>query len=188
MWTFQSISRTCTNREGFQFLMGLNEAYSTVRTQILTMEPLPNIGKAYSLVLQEEKHKGLHLIQTMSSDTAALAANHGNSTQADAGYRSNSGQNRSATTDTNRFCRRPYCSHCNKHGHTRETCYELHGYTTGHSKRNANFRSNLIRDNHVHTVASVAPCTETSTIPAANVNPPSLPPLTHTIPATSIIF
>ena len=37
----------------FQFLMGLNDSYSSVRSQILAMEPLPNVGKAYSIIHQK---------------------------------------------------------------------------------------------------------------------------------------
>ncbi|KAL3375217.1 hypothetical protein AABB24_006618 [Solanum stoloniferum] len=38
-----------------QFLMGLNEAYSAVRDNILTMNPLPSMAQAFSLLIQEEK-------------------------------------------------------------------------------------------------------------------------------------
>jgi hypothetical protein len=34
-----------------RFLKGLNEQYSVVRSQIMLMEPLPNIGKVYSLLV-----------------------------------------------------------------------------------------------------------------------------------------
>ena len=42
-----------------QFLNGLNELYSQVRTQILMMEPSPSIDKAFSLVIQEERQRAL---------------------------------------------------------------------------------------------------------------------------------
>ncbi|EOY16572.1 Uncharacterized protein TCM_035369 [Theobroma cacao] len=38
------------------FLMGLNDSYGTIRSQILLMDPLPQVNKAYALLLQE-KHK-----------------------------------------------------------------------------------------------------------------------------------
>ena len=38
-----------------QFLNGLNDSYSQVITQILMMEPIPSIDKAFSLVIQEER-------------------------------------------------------------------------------------------------------------------------------------
>ena len=40
-----------------QFLMGLNDSFSAIRSQILLMDPLPAVNKAYSLVLQEENQR-----------------------------------------------------------------------------------------------------------------------------------
>ncbi|KAL0434036.1 UNVERIFIED_CONTAM: hypothetical protein Slati_2737900 [Sesamum latifolium] len=40
-----------------QFLMGFNEAYDHVRNRILMMDPLPNVSKAYSMILRIEKQK-----------------------------------------------------------------------------------------------------------------------------------
>lgn len=42
-----------------QFLMGLNETYSALRGQIMLMYPLPTVKKAYSLLREEEKQRGL---------------------------------------------------------------------------------------------------------------------------------
>ncbi|CAA2965107.1 Hypothetical predicted protein [Olea europaea subsp. europaea] len=38
-----------------QFLMGLDECYSNVRSQILLMEPLPTLNKVFTLVQQDER-------------------------------------------------------------------------------------------------------------------------------------
>ncbi|CAJ2654029.1 unnamed protein product [Trifolium pratense] len=38
-----------------QFLMGLNETYTTVRNNILMMKPLPNTQQAFSMALQHER-------------------------------------------------------------------------------------------------------------------------------------
>ncbi|KAG8646687.1 hypothetical protein MANES_09G022870v8 [Manihot esculenta] len=40
-----------------QFLMGLNDAYRTVRDQILGMDPLPSVNKTYSLLLKFEQKR-----------------------------------------------------------------------------------------------------------------------------------
>ena len=37
------------------FLMGLNESYSSIRGQILSMDLFPSINRIFSLVVQEEK-------------------------------------------------------------------------------------------------------------------------------------
>ncbi|XP_040937493.1 uncharacterized protein [Gossypium hirsutum] len=34
--------------------MGLNETYAAVRSQILLMQPLPLVNRAYSMIVQEE--------------------------------------------------------------------------------------------------------------------------------------
>lgn len=43
-----------TEDQIIQFLIGLNESFSVVKTQILLMDPLPSINKVYSSVVQEE--------------------------------------------------------------------------------------------------------------------------------------
>ncbi|XP_020255452.1 uncharacterized protein LOC109832512 [Asparagus officinalis] len=48
-----------------QFLMGLNESYNAIRSQILLMEPLPTVNRAYSLLLQEERHRDLRMYQQL---------------------------------------------------------------------------------------------------------------------------
>ncbi|XP_078171460.1 uncharacterized protein LOC144565545 [Carex rostrata] len=43
-----------------QFLMGLDDSvFGTVRTNILSMDPLPNLSKIYSMVVQEERHRSV---------------------------------------------------------------------------------------------------------------------------------
>lgn len=43
------------NGKLIQFLMGLNDTYDHVRSQILLMDPLPSVNKAYSMILRVEK-------------------------------------------------------------------------------------------------------------------------------------
>lgn len=44
-------------RKLLQFLMGLNESYMHIMSQILMMQPLPSVGQAFALVVQEESHR-----------------------------------------------------------------------------------------------------------------------------------
>ncbi|XP_024021425.1 uncharacterized protein LOC21412662 [Morus notabilis] len=55
-----------------QFLMGLNETYSAVRGQILLMDPIPVVKKAFSLVFQEERQRGI-VSPRPTHDSAALS-------------------------------------------------------------------------------------------------------------------
>ena len=103
-----------------QFLNGLNEAFSQVRTQILMMEPSPSIDKAFSLVIQEERQRVLGLNGGgVSVDSTALAVK----TQ---GF-NQGGQNKGKG--------RPVCSHCGKLGHFMEKCYKIVGFPPGYKQK-----------------------------------------------------
>lgn len=44
-----------------QFLIGLNEGYDSIRSQILLLDPLPTVNKTYSMVIRVEEQRELHL-------------------------------------------------------------------------------------------------------------------------------
>ena len=56
-----------------QFLNGLNDAYSQVKTQILMMEPIPSLDKAFSLVIQEERQRALGFNVNSPVESTTLA-------------------------------------------------------------------------------------------------------------------
>ena len=56
-----------------QFLMGLNESYSQIKGQILLMEPLPTVNKAYSLLIQEERQRSVGLGNSVHIESTTLA-------------------------------------------------------------------------------------------------------------------
>ncbi|CAI9786368.1 unnamed protein product [Fraxinus pennsylvanica] len=53
------INSTCYKQEDhvMQFLMGLDDPFSAVRSQMLLMDPLPSLNKVFALILQDERHK-----------------------------------------------------------------------------------------------------------------------------------
>lgn len=65
-----------TERTGvYQILMGLNDTYSHIRSQMLAMDPLPSVSNAYAIINQEEKQRLLHLPSSNSSDSVAMTVN-----------------------------------------------------------------------------------------------------------------
>lgn len=40
-----------------KFLMGVNNSFSQVRTQVLLTDPLPSLNKVYALLIQEEEQR-----------------------------------------------------------------------------------------------------------------------------------
>ncbi|XP_071715209.1 uncharacterized protein [Rutidosis leptorrhynchoides] len=107
-----------------QFLMGLDESYSSVRSNILLIDPLPSVKTAFAIVSREESHR-------TSSQTSS--------------YGSVKNQNSaflvSKTFDNKRrISNGPNpnlkCTKCKRLGHTIERCYEIVGYPPGWVKRN----------------------------------------------------
>ncbi|GAV66521.1 hypothetical protein CFOL_v3_10031 [Cephalotus follicularis] len=91
--------------------MGLNESYGGIKSQILMMIPLPTVGQAYSLISQEESHRGIIAGTNSQSDMSAV-------------FYSNT--NNFKIKDDNR------CEHCKWTGCENENCYGLIGYPLGH--------------------------------------------------------
>nr|TKR58935.1 uncharacterized protein D5086_0000327750 [Populus alba] len=43
------------NQQTMKFLMGLNENYDALQSNIISIDPLPNVNKAYAMALRQEK-------------------------------------------------------------------------------------------------------------------------------------
>ncbi|XP_057431475.1 uncharacterized protein LOC130724295 [Lotus japonicus] len=104
-----------------RFLLGLNDSFGVVKSQILMSYPLPSIAKVVSLAIQHER-------QTVTEETGDSLAivnaaegkkPYGRGTSANSNYK-NTGK---------------FCTHCKKPGHTIEICYRLHGYPTTFNTR-----------------------------------------------------
>ncbi|XP_021596606.1 uncharacterized protein LOC110603210 [Manihot esculenta] len=103
-----------TNRNRLmQFLMGLNEVFGSVREQVLGMDPLPTVNKAYSMVVKFESQR--EILGAMNDNTESLALL--NKTQ----YQNLNRPRRSEN-------KKGHCTFCNMNGHTREGCFKLIGY------------------------------------------------------------
>ncbi|XP_073307117.1 uncharacterized protein [Primulina huaijiensis] len=95
------------NQKTMKVLMGLNEIYATVRGQILLMDPLPTINKTHSLVLQEEKQRGMPNRGAPLTEPSAFVV-----------------KNNMHRLERFPTPKRPHlqCETCNKPRHTGETC------------------------------------------------------------------
>lgn len=98
----------------YQFLMGLqSEVYAVSVSNILNTKPLPTVDAAFSIINQEEQRR--HPSGVPREEEAAAFSVIGNNSSTS----NNSGR---------RQRERPFCDHCNKPGHVRSTCWQLHGY------------------------------------------------------------
>jgi len=121
-----------------QFLTGLNDQFSVVKTQVLLLDHLPSLNKVFSLVIQEESNNvlspSLPYIEEGFAFVNALDA------------RRPQGRGRGSFNKPSAR----YCSFCNRYNHTIEFFYLKHGFpnkpnshphaqsqTTAHSQANA---------------------------------------------------
>ncbi|XP_071717863.1 uncharacterized protein [Rutidosis leptorrhynchoides] len=119
-----------------QFLMGLDDCYQAVRSNILTRETLPSVQTAFSIVSREESHINSSSSITLKPQQSAFLV--------------------SKTFDNKKkFGRGPNtnlkCTKCNMIGHTIDRCYEIVGYPLGWVKRNNNTNRNVTSNNVVST-------------------------------------
>ena len=126
--------------------MGLNDSYAQVKGQLLLMDPLPHINKVFSLVTQEEHQRKVgyqSISATNSTNTMAFGAKHERSS-----YISNVPKGLKKE--------RPFCTHCQYHGHIVAKCYKLHGYRPSfkQQKRNTNTSGDNVVANQVSTPLS----------------------------------
>ncbi|GJT66196.1 cysteine-rich receptor-like protein kinase 8 [Tanacetum coccineum] len=135
-----------------QFLMGLDEGYSNVRGQILLMQPLPSVTKAYTMVRQEKKQReGLAAKPTTSTifntytNHSRPSTSYNNSTPRYNTQRPQNNPNPNTSSDRrnsfnpnttaerrSNFMKGVYCENCGKEGHLQEECYKIVGYLIGH--------------------------------------------------------
>ncbi|XP_028800330.1 uncharacterized protein LOC114755610 [Neltuma alba] len=97
----------------FELLAGLNPSFDDVRGRILSQDPLPTVRGAFAMLRSEDSRKKVMLKgdpapRPHTVEPSALAVR--------------STENRPGNTKP-----RPQCEHCHKQGHTKDTCWDLHG-------------------------------------------------------------
>ncbi|KAL0337523.1 UNVERIFIED_CONTAM: Retrovirus-related Pol polyprotein from transposon RE1 [Sesamum calycinum] len=102
-----------------QFLMGLGEIFDHVRNQLLVMDPIPSVNRAYSMVQSVEKQRQVLMEMTNSEENIAMQVRAG--VRKEVGFRGN--QYKRNIIDK----RQQYCTHCDRSGHTKDTCFKIHG-------------------------------------------------------------
>lgn len=107
-------------------LVGLNDSFGVVRSNIFAKEEVLHIDKVYEMISQEETQRsakrGVHI------ETPAMYGAGHNGYNGMQGKQNNVGRMRSGTS---RGKLRVQCSHCQMLGHTKENCYKIIGYPSG---------------------------------------------------------
>ncbi|GJZ56643.1 ribonuclease H-like domain-containing protein [Tanacetum coccineum] len=131
-----------------QFLMGLDDSYMQIRSNILSRDPLPDVRGAYAVISSEESHR---VVSTSSVETSQRSQssvfnssvsnrgvsqrppNSGNSSRNNNGSRPSGGGNRRTNGGPQLVC-----ENCGFNGHSIDRCFKLIGYPVDFGKRNNN--------------------------------------------------
>ncbi|XP_075504517.1 uncharacterized protein LOC142541957 [Primulina tabacum] len=117
-------SRFAADREEeklHQFLIGINdELYATVRSNLLSTSPLPDLDRVYQACLQEEKSRGIARDRADKEEIHAFA------------LQTAQPKARFTRLDKSKL----YCSACKRPGHDKDSCFKIHGYPDWWEDRN----------------------------------------------------
>ncbi|KAF7825622.1 NADPH-dependent aldo-keto reductase, chloroplastic-like [Senna tora] len=101
-----------------QFLMGLNQVFEVIRSQILSLDSLPTVNKAFAMVVNVETEKQISLALNGSQVE-------GSTMLAKGSFRNESFKK---AEDRRNEKMSKFCEHCQQNGHTKEGCFKLIGY------------------------------------------------------------
>ncbi|CAH9124679.1 unnamed protein product [Cuscuta epithymum] len=97
----------------YDFLMGLDDAYAQLKSQILATRPVPTLTAAYHLVLESEQHRSITSARKPGGDGTAFYTQ----------IKSLPGRRPAAKEGRS-------CSYCGRTNHTYDTCFARIGYPT----------------------------------------------------------
>lgn len=100
----------------YEFLMGLDKCFGTIKTQILSTRPTMSLGTAFHLVSEDERQKQVASAGKTSVEAAALQMQSARRQDKETGDR----------RDNRRDVKK--CTHCGKLYHSVDECYEIIGY------------------------------------------------------------
>ncbi|CAM8963589.1 unnamed protein product [Rhodiola kirilowii] len=107
-----------------KFLMGLNEAFTHIRTHIIALRELPSLDVAYDMVVTNEAER--HIVRAVGIEASAMHV------QQESPYKQQVQSTKSGGNVAGRMKQRPHCTYCQFSGHTKKHCYKLNGYPPGH--------------------------------------------------------
>ena len=109
----------------YEFLMGLDSSFSTIRTQILGTKPTPVLSNAYHLVAEDEQQRVISATRRTTQEAAAFQVFTPSKQRLPETQR-----NKITTKEVKRNDNQEIeqCTHCGRSGHNREGCFKRIGY------------------------------------------------------------
>ena len=115
------------NERVFEFLAGLNCELDNVRSRVLSRRPLPSIREVFSEVRREESRRRVMLDHSVGPEGSALLTYGPHGPHGPYAIAGRGPSVAGSSGPSPRQSKRTYCEHCKKLGHTKDTCWALHG-------------------------------------------------------------
>ncbi|XP_048495752.1 uncharacterized protein LOC125495081 [Beta vulgaris subsp. vulgaris] len=122
-----------------KFVMGLNNGYDQMKSNLLSTDPLVTVNKAYNLVLQIERQKQITGEMTAALEASALAVNRQNQSRSLGPLKNFQKKDYFKQIKIEKMARS--CDHCGKKGHCKEECFKIVGYPDWYKKGAEQFKS-----------------------------------------------
>ncbi|KAL2243082.1 UNVERIFIED_CONTAM: Retrovirus-related Pol polyprotein from transposon RE1 [Sesamum indicum] len=100
-------------------ISSISQGNMSVTGQILVLEPLPLVNKAYSMVLRVERQRMVNSEYSDVGDASAMKAYE---------YKHNIAPKNITRGKGPMDKRHLFCEHCNRSRHNKESCFKLHGF------------------------------------------------------------
>ncbi|XP_023732642.1 uncharacterized protein LOC111880438 [Lactuca sativa] len=106
----------------YEFLMGLDNEFSTIRTQVLSMKPNPTLREAYRRASKDEQQRSIVASKEIHVQHAAFQT-HSRERCNNVNKQNNIGD-KSGQKDS----RQEHCTFCDRDGHKKQGCFKIIGY------------------------------------------------------------
>ncbi|KAJ8618561.1 hypothetical protein MRB53_014747 [Persea americana] len=163
-----SIATWFRNLQTYQFLMGLDDSYSVLRTQIINIEPLPDLDRVYAMVSQEESHRSA--LQPRDNSPAV-----GFAVQSKAS--SSSSSSTTTVSSPTVSSGRPYCTFCERQGHVFDKCWTRLGISPASNRGRGRGRGRHSSQSRVPAFAAAAQWATQTPADAPSSASSSVPPV-----------
>ncbi|GAA0187560.1 hypothetical protein LIER_34848 [Lithospermum erythrorhizon] len=117
-----------------QFLIGLIEEFDATRNQVLLMDHLPSVAKAYGMMIQVEQQRALQGQQLESVENVIMhTRSYQNTTNVGNGMNTRNFQIAKSVYKRREVVDKSHlkCNFCGKTGHVRNGCFRLVGFLNG---------------------------------------------------------
>ncbi|KHN34741.1 Retrovirus-related Pol polyprotein from transposon TNT 1-94, partial [Glycine soja] len=151
-----------------RFLKGLNDRFSHSKSQIMMMNPLPDIDHVFSLVIQQEREmlgSNSDSVSEATSDSAmAMQVNSNQSNFNGKGGYYNKGKG--SSKGGNRVC-----THCGKTNHIVDNCFEKIGYPPGYKTNKSKNSSSSSQANNTSNASALESTQQGSSAQSITTSP-----------------